>query len=238
MIAAEADASSSVSLGERIRSGSTWSVVDRRGHTRRYRPGMVELIVVVILAVPVGFLVVLARAFVDEEIEEVGERLSRRAAVARRLPYHRALRGFGLVCLPLAALMPAEGFKGQADATAHAWRVLLMIGAGLLLLSALLLGLWWILAGRRAEQIERAGEVTFEPAPKVSPELAAPEIQRPVDRASAAGWGLGVLVTLGTISMLPIWLSPVTAVAGCYFGYRTLAALGALKPGTRYPGDD
>jgi hypothetical protein len=120
---------------------------------------MVDVVVFIVVAVPGVFLVMWLRAKVFGEIDELGERLGHRAAIARRLPYHRALRGWGIICLPLALIALAEGFKGP-DTTAHAWHVLLLIAVGFVGLSAILLGLWWISAGRQAEQTERDGGIT------------------------------------------------------------------------------
>lgn len=82
---------------------------------------MIDVVLLAVVAVPgVFFVVMWLRAKVFGEIGELGERLGQRAAITRRFPYHRAVCGWGIVCLPMVLVMFVKGFKVQPDMTAHA----------------------------------------------------------------------------------------------------------------------
>ncbi len=115
---------------------------------------VVEVLLVAVLGVPAIFLLFFLRGALDRATDEVGKRLSERADVARRLPYQRSLRNWGVLSVPLAVLILATGLKGHTSA--HLWGILLVIAAGILLVGTILLALWWTIAGSAADAAARS----------------------------------------------------------------------------------
>jgi hypothetical protein len=109
---------------------------------------MWPIVLVAVLAVPAIVVLLIFMSLTEEGLDETRRRLARRPEVARRLPHHRGLWKAGGVSCSLALLPVAVGIKG---ADSGQWEVLGLVSAGLLLVGSMNLGLWWFLAGRRAE---------------------------------------------------------------------------------------
>ena len=107
---------------------------------------MWALIIIAVLALPVGVALVILKDLEDMALDSVAARIRNNPAIAKRAPFFRPLRK-GAGALSVFAVLPV-GVCIQG-ATAEQWRTMGLVSAGMLGAGSLLLGLWWVLSSRK-----------------------------------------------------------------------------------------